>query len=134
MPPASLRAPSLLLLAISLSATLSAQAPAVAGGMDSTPAFLGVAAGPLERTGNDGRPAEGGAGAVIEKVAPGGPAERAGLRAGDVVVGADARSIARLAELAEVVRGHHPGDVLQLVVVRNGQTGLVRVRLTPPPD
>lgn len=134
MPPASLRLPGLLTLSILLGATLTAQAPAPTGPADSTSAFLGVAAGPLARTGSDGRVAEGGAGAVIEKVAPGGPADRAGLRAGDVVVGADARNISRLSELAEVVRGHRPGDVLQLVVVRNGQTGLVRVHLTQRPD
>ncbi len=133
MPPAITRLLLVNFLLVGGGTALSAQ-EAVASAADSTGAYLGVAAAPLYRSATEGRAAEGGAGAVIEKVAPGGPAERAGLRAGDVVVGADARNIARLAELAEVVKGHRPGDVLQLVVVRNGQTGIVRVLLTGRPD
>ncbi len=61
-----------------------------------------------------------GAGALLETVEPGGPADDAGLRAGDLVVAADGRRIADTDELVVAIRDRAPGDTLVLTVERNG--------------
>ncbi|MCF7551325.1 S1C family serine protease [Pseudonocardia sp. WMMC193] len=61
-----------------------------------------------------GTPASGGA--VVGQLTPGGPAEQAGLRPGDVVLRLDDRPIADGDELVAAVRDHRPGDQVRLVL------------------
>jgi S1-C subfamily serine protease len=56
-------------------------------------------------------------GAAIVDVAPGGPAEAAGVKVGDVVVSFDGRSIDGSDALGEAIRSHQPGDSVDFVVV-----------------
>ena len=49
------------------------------------------------------------------------PAAKAGLRAGDIMVEFDGRPIKRLNEYAYALRSKQPGDVVVVVVKRNGQ-------------
>jgi serine protease Do len=65
-------------------------------------------------------------GAAIVSVARGGPADRAGIRVGDIVVAFDGRPIAGAAELGEAIRAHRPGDRVEVVLVR----GTERLTLT----
>ena len=53
-------------------------------------------------------------------VTPGGPAARAGLRAGDIVVGANGERITSPEELIVAIRKHAPGDRLTLIYLRGG--------------
>jgi len=57
-------------------------------------------------------------GATIAAVSPGGPASKDGLLPGDVVVQANSRSIAGMNELMAAIRRLHPGDPLELSVMR----------------
>jgi putative serine protease PepD len=94
----------------------------------------------LERTGKATRPALGlsltsvgvpaTGGAVVGQVNPGGPAERAGIRPGDVVTRIDDRLVTDSDELVAAVRDHAPGDVVtlflgarQVQVTLEGRTG-----------
>ncbi|MEH0418718.1 S1C family serine protease [Streptomyces sp. B21-083] len=60
--------------------------------------------------GNDGGPA----------VTTGGPGDRAGLAAGDVITGVDGRRVHSGEELIVRIRAHRPGDRLKLSLVRGG--------------
>ncbi|MDX2542172.1 trypsin-like peptidase domain-containing protein [Streptomyces sp. WI04-05B] len=60
--------------------------------------------------GNDGGPA----------VTIGGPGDRAGLAAGDVITGVDGRRVHSGEELIVRIRAHRPGDRLELSLVRGG--------------
>jgi putative serine protease PepD len=53
-------------------------------------------------------------------VTPGGPAARAGLRAGDIVVAADGERITSPEELIVAIRKHAPGDRMVLTYLRGG--------------
>ncbi|GIW71229.1 MAG: serine protease [Planctomycetota bacterium] len=60
-------------------------------------------------------------GALVAEVSPGSPAERAGLRQGDLIVGLDGRAVATSAELRNAVAMLAPGTAVKLQVVRDGE-------------
>ena len=67
---------------------------------------------------------QGGAGVI-----PGGPADRAGLEDGDVIVAVDGHRVTDAAELIVAIRKHVPGDRLTLSYVRDGNRATVVVTL-----
>lgn len=72
-------------------------------------------------------------GAVVAEVV-GGAAERAGVRAGDVIVAVEGSDVAGVAELQRAVRGAGPGAALELTVVREGALHRVTARLDEARD
>lgn len=64
---------------------------------------------------------DGGSGAVVEEVSPDGPADLAGLRAGDIVVVAVGRSVSGLGSLVALIRDADPGEPFTMTVLRDGQ-------------
>jgi serine protease Do len=84
----------------------------------------------------DLRPAEKGRneGAVIAEVAPDSPAERAGLRRGDVVTMADDRPIRTAAQLRNKVGLSRIGQDVKLTVQRDGAPHVVVVQIARSPD
>jgi S1-C subfamily serine protease len=76
-------------------------------------------------TGQDGNPA----GTGIVTVTSGGSADRAGLRAGDVIRAAGGTPTPDPQALAGVLAAAHPGDQLTLSVLRDGQDLTVKLTL-----
>ena len=68
-------------------------------------------------------------GAVIARVEPGSPAERAGLRTNDVVIAVDGAPIRNGAELKNRVVVARIGDAVDLTIVRGGSERTVAVRI-----
>jgi serine protease Do len=66
-------------------------------------------------------------GAVISQVTPGSPAERAGLRVGDVITGFDGRAVNSASELQVATAECAPGSGVQLAIERNGAPRTVEV-------
>jgi len=60
-------------------------------------------------------------GVMARDVAPESPASDAGLQVDDVITAIDGQSVDAWWEAQEIVRGHEPGDVLTLSVVRDGE-------------
>jgi len=60
-------------------------------------------------------------GALVAEVSPGGPAAKAGLRSGDVIVSFDGKDIPTSADLPHVVGLVKPGTTVQLEIVRAKQ-------------
>lgn len=68
-------------------------------------------------------------GAQVDTVAPGSGAAAAGLKAGDVIVRADAQEIANVDELRRYIRSKAPGAVVNLAFRRKGQEQTMAVTL-----
>ncbi|MGH7319995.1 MAG: S1C family serine protease [Candidatus Rokuibacteriota bacterium] len=73
-------------------------------------------------------------GAVVEGVAQGSPAERAGLRKGDVIVAVGDQPVAGPPELTRRVAGTPPGTRVDLAVVRDRARRTLSVELGRLPD
>lgn len=74
------------------------------------------------------------AGAVIVEVEPGSPADRVGLEPGDIVVAVDGEPVRSMPDLAGRIQLRGPGDVIDLEVVRTGQSRTVSAELDPRPE
>jgi len=61
-------------------------------------------------------------GAYVGKVAPGSPAERAGLRVGDIITEANFRPVSNAADLERVLESAAIGSRLALVATRGDRT------------
>lgn len=70
-------------------------------------------------------------GAVIAEIAAGSPAEKAGLRKGDVVTGADDRPIRTAAQLRNTIGLARIGEDVKLTLLRNGAPFTASVRVAP---
>jgi serine protease Do len=61
------------------------------------------------------------AGALVSVVAPGGPAEKAGIKAGDVIVEFNGRPVTNTGDLQKSVTATKPGTSVSVKVIRNGR-------------
>jgi putative serine protease PepD len=64
--------------------------------------------------------AAGSAGVEVQEVTPGGPAQRAGLRSGDVVRSVDGRTVSEPDDVTGALDGKQPGDSVTVEVERDG--------------
>ena len=60
-------------------------------------------------------------GVLIAEVTAGGAAEKSGLQAGDIIIGADQTEISTLEELNKIKNQHSAGDTLTLTIIRENQ-------------
>ena len=97
--------------------------PALEKGEDPQRAFLGVSSG-LAPEG----------GAQVGGVVAGGPAARAGLREGDVIVEIADRPVREPDDVSGVVNARRPGDEVRVVVERDGERRTLTVTLGEQPE
>jgi putative serine protease PepD len=98
------------------------------------PALLGVKTVNVDQAKLDGASVEVDEGAYVQEVTAGTPAAKAGIKAGDVVVAVDGRSVASAAALGGVVRQHQPGDEVEIELDRQGESVTVHATLTETPS
>ena len=60
-------------------------------------------------------------GALVEDVEPGSPADRAGIKSGDVILAVDGQDVPRSEELPRIVARHAPGSQVKLTVLHDKQ-------------
>jgi len=69
--------------------------------------------------------------ALITEVVPGGPADEAGVEAGDVIIAVDNRVMDERRDLSRLMRRHEPGDEVVLTVLRRGEeTEILEMEVT----
>jgi hypothetical protein len=89
---------------------VNAAPPRMTGDSSGYGAYLGTIP---DMTGSPG-------GVRLTGVRAGSPAEHAGLKAGDVITGIGAKTIANLYDMTEALRSHQPGDTVTIAVTRDG--------------
>ena len=72
-------------------------------------------------------------GALVQDVTPGGPADKAGLKAGDIIRKINGHSVDGSDELTKTVADSSPGSVATLDVLRDGQPTTLKVTLGERP-
>jgi serine protease Do len=65
---------------------------------------------------------------------PEGPAQKAGIEVGDVIITAGGRPIDQVNTLQRVIRGYKPGDVVDVDVMRFGSKKTFHIKLGEAPD
>jgi putative serine protease PepD len=72
-------------------------------------------------------------GAEVQGVVDGGPAERAGIKTGDVVKRVDGRAVKEPSDIAAAIADNGPGDRIEVEVERDGSTSTIGVTLGTRP-
>lgn len=91
--------------------------------------WLGVTVQSLDDKIAEGLGLENSEGALIADVVKGDPAEKAGIKAGDVVVAINGRPIKDSRDLINIIGGYEPNSVVKLTVVRDGKKRDISVKL-----
>jgi S1-C subfamily serine protease len=68
-------------------------------------------------------------GVKLSGVTPGSPADKAGVRAGDIIVGMGQLEVADLQGLTDALRAHKAGDIVPLRLIRDGKALALEVTL-----
>jgi len=76
------------------------------------------------------------AGALVAELTPGGPAEQAGLRPGDLILRVDGQPVSGASDLTRQVGRVHAGETIRLEIRRDGQTRTLALKsgLRPSED
>jgi serine protease Do len=72
-------------------------------------------------------------GALVSQVMPGGPAAKAGVQEGDVILSFDGHDISRLTQLTRAVADTEPGKSADLVIWRNGKEKTLSLKVDDMP-
>ncbi len=67
-------------------------------------------------------------------VTPGGPAEKAGIRAGDIIIEIDGQRLTGVDELVVQTRNHRIGETVSVTYIRDGKKSTVRLTLASDAD
>lgn len=113
-----------------------AMAGAVAGraaAQSSATPWLGVTTQEISDDLRDGLDYQG-SGVIVNRVVSDSPAQRAGIRKGDVIVSFNSRTIDSPSELSDVVRSARVGQSVSLVIVRDGARRNLSARLGEWPE
>jgi serine protease Do len=70
-------------------------------------------------------------GALVEEVEQGSPAEKAGIKSGDVIVSVDGQDVPHSVDLPRMVASHAPGTQVKLTYLRDKQSRDANVTLIP---
>ncbi len=73
-------------------------------------------------------------GALVNQVTPGGPADKAGLKMGDVVTAIDGKPVNNADDLTLAVISRSPGSTVNLDIVRNGKPMQLSITLGQRPN
>jgi serine protease Do len=72
-------------------------------------------------------------GALVDDVTPGGPADKAGIKNGDVIRQLDGQTVEGSGQLTAMITNMNPGTEVKLDIIRDGQPVTIRLKLGERP-
>jgi serine protease Do len=96
--------------------------------------YLGVSVGPLSPELAKEFKVSDTCGALVRDITRGGPADKAGLKPGDVIRKYDGRTVSESDELLAMVASTDPGATVSLEILRNGEPLTLKVTLDQRPS
>jgi serine protease Do len=96
--------------------------------------WLGVSIQNLDRDLADAMGIDQAHGVLVADVSPDGPAKKAGIQRGDVILSVDGREVKTTGELRNLVASNHSGKTVAIVLVRDKQKQTVNVELGSLPS
>ena len=72
-------------------------------------------------------------GVLVQSVESGGPAERAGLQVGDIVVGFDGEAVGGIDDLHRILLEERIGRQVEVTILRHGRKRVLQVALGESP-
>ena len=106
--------------------------PMIVGELDGRAPFLGINAEDLSGQLGAYFGAPDGVGVLVREVRAGTPAEKAGLKAGDVITNVDAKPVGSLSELRQQLRDKSDQKAVSLGIVRKGSEMSLSVTMEKP--
>jgi S1-C subfamily serine protease len=73
-------------------------------------------------------------GALVSDVTSEGPAQKAGLKSGDIIIKVDDKDIATMEDVTSLLADRKPGDKVKVTYLRDGETRDVDIELGKRPD
>jgi len=73
-------------------------------------------------------------GVLIEDIVSEGPAEKAGIKAADIIVRLDGKKVVSTRKLHKILAKHEPGEKIDIVIFRDGKEKSFKVELEEPPE
>jgi C-terminal processing protease CtpA/Prc/uncharacterized small protein (DUF1192 family) len=101
---------------------------------DEDAGYLGVYLGGLDEELRESLKFEDVGGAFIDGVVPGGPAEKAGIQDGDIIVQFDGKDVANESDLRHLIRSTPPGKTVNIKVFREGVSKDLTVKIGEAPE
>jgi serine protease Do len=74
-----------------------------------------------------------GSGALVSRVVDGGPADKAGLKSGDVIVGVNTATVASATDLTKAIQALKVGQTISLRIIRDGTRATLSAKLAERP-
>lgn len=65
----------------------------------------------------------------VKSVTSSGPAEKAGMKVGDTIISIDGEKVTPVTGVSQILEGKKPGDVVRVVVSRDGKAFNLEARL-----
>jgi serine protease Do len=97
-------------------------------------AYLGVTGSNLDQTMAQGFGLESAMGALVYEVREGSPADKAGLKDGDIILEMNGQKVQSFDQMRANIATKVPGTVVRMKVNRNGETVTLNVTLAEMPD
>jgi len=99
-----------------------------------TRARLGVYIAEVDKESKEALGLKDKSGALVRQVENGSAADKAGIKAGDVIVAVDGKPIKNVHELPMTIARHRPGDKVDVQLVRNGKSMTRTVKVEKMPE